>query len=372
MDSFKAYQKGKYFRALLKHKKKGKGIIPSIFKLGKVFFTSFLPRFKLNPIMGPLYVGLDITYKCNCKCLFCSRWKKHDKVELSTPEILNLCEEFRKADVYTVAVAGGEPLIHPDILEILKCLKTKNIRINLCTNGFYLDEMADDLISIGVDQITVSMDSSIPGNHDKFRGSPGLYQKAARGINQILEKREKTPRTAVRMTLHEQNFHEISQFLTQWKNRVDLCMFQPLHIGLNNLYMIQDSSLQPVKSVRQFKKLFQENALTDNFCNANMPKYLEDPKFFSRFPCYAGYLFARIDPYGNVFPCVEQNYYIDNIRENSFSDIWYSPQFKRFRKEILPGKKCSCWYNNAIILNSYMWRIHKKLGVSRLVQLKST
>ncbi|HJX30684.1 MAG TPA: SPASM domain-containing protein, partial [Thermodesulfobacteriota bacterium] len=92
--------------------------------------------------------------------------------------------------------------------------------------------------------------------------------------------------------------------------------------------------------------------------------------------CYAGVLMVRIDPWGNVYPCLEQHVRIGSVREQNFNDLWNCEAFDRERAKTVSEKTCRCWYNNTamishygkILLNTTMPGL-KKLSRNRLMQM---
>jgi hypothetical protein len=62
---------------------------------------------------------------------------------------------------------------------------------------------------------------------------------------------------------------------------------------------------------------------------------------------------ARIDPWGTVFPCLEQHVRIGSVREQDFPSIWNSIAFTRESQRIAADEQCSCWYNNTALISHY-------------------
>lgn len=101
---------------------------------------------------------LDILRGCNIKCKACynndkPRFKTIEEVKSDFYKILSL----RK--ISAIGIIGGEPLLHPDLFEIIDFLKKQNLKIELFTNGLLLDErMCKELASAGADLIFLHVD----------------------------------------------------------------------------------------------------------------------------------------------------------------------------------------------------------------------
>ena len=355
-DPYELHHHGKHLRAFFAYSTRQTGLLQTGLLAAKIMATAFFQRFGLPPAMAPLYMGFDLTYECMCACPFCNRPRMSGGPELSIREILALCREFKKTGVRAVVLGGGEPLMHPHILDILHSLKEQGIKVNLCTNGFLLPELADELLKCRIDHITVSLDSVSPQKHDRLRGVEGLYRKAERGIERIVQSgKGHRPFVRVRMVVGEQNLHEIPEFITQWEGRVDRCLIQPLHAHNSNRCVNTDP-IQPIQSVEKLRAILSDSRIGNDFYLRHLPRYLEDNVYFRHLPCYAGYLFARIDPYGNLYPCIAQHHRVGNIRQQALSTLWRSPAFNRVRKNYRT-RGCACWYNDTVLFNSYMWTL---------------
>ena len=67
-------------------------------------------------------------------------------------------------------------------------------------------------------------------------------------------------------------------------------------------------------------------------------------------PCFAGVVMARIDPWGNVYPCLEQHVRVGSVRRDRFSEIWGGDVFEAERRRIMERRDCACWYNNTALM----------------------
>ncbi len=103
---------------------------------------------------------LEPTSKCNMYCDGCyrkNRMNSHKSLGQIQHE-LDVFEKYRKTDA--VSIAGGEPLTHPNILDIIKMVKKKGWKANLNTNALALNEqMTKDLKKAGLDSFTIHLDS---------------------------------------------------------------------------------------------------------------------------------------------------------------------------------------------------------------------
>ena len=272
-DPYELHHQGKHLQAFLAYCTQQTGLFHTGLLAARIAATAAFQRFGLPPVMAPLYMGFDLTYRCMCTCPFCNRPRSGGGDELPAREIYGLCREFRKAGVRAVVLGGGEPLMHPHVIDILHCLNDQGIKVNLCTNGFLLSELAEELLDCRIDHITVSLDSASPEVHDRLRGVNDLYRRAEEGIERIVNSgKRRRPLVRVRMVVGEQNFREIPEFIAQWEGRVDRCLIQPLHAHNTNS-CVSAEPFQPVRSVEKLRALLSGSRIGDDFYIRNLPHF---------------------------------------------------------------------------------------------------
>ncbi len=90
---------------------------------------------------APLDVHLSITNRCNLACTGCYA-RKSDQTPRDMPskDAKAIIDRLADMDVLTVAIGGGEPLLHPGLFEIAAHCRVRNIAPNITTNGIILDE----------------------------------------------------------------------------------------------------------------------------------------------------------------------------------------------------------------------------------------
>lgn len=135
----------------------------------------------------PVAMAWLITGRCNLRCTYCM-WKHlRPGKDLPTGAVKGLIDEMAAAGVLLVSLTGGEPLMRPDIGEIVRHIKRRGLICKVNTNGILVRQRLDDLRE--VDLLQVSIDGP-PGVHDVLRGE-GTGAEAARGLD--LARREGIP-----------------------------------------------------------------------------------------------------------------------------------------------------------------------------------
>ncbi len=88
----------------------------------------------------PLSASLELTYRCNWRCVFCYNPRHHDLRGLSTARWLSLLDELRALGTLYVALTGGEPLSHPEFLTIARGVRERAFALRILTNGALVTE----------------------------------------------------------------------------------------------------------------------------------------------------------------------------------------------------------------------------------------
>lgn len=313
-----------------------------------------LERSGLPPVTGPFMAELDVTYRCDCRCQMCQRWQDRRSGEMTLGEYARLSEDFLRMGVHLVSIAGGEPLLREDIFAIIKVFTRYGMAVNLCTNGLSLEKHAGELSRSGASCITVSIDGATARTHEKIRGVADSYEKIEKGVLALLARPlQERPVVRVRMTICGQNVEEVGSFYRKWRGVADDVLLQPVHRCRKAFYLGEEEELfhlDPKLLGRQLEgtPLQKKDGYMDKFLLS-----LRDGGTFPSHRCHAGVLMARLDPWGNVYPCLEQQVCVGSVRRDDFQRIWISDIFNRVRKSIAEDGRCTCWYNNTALIRHY-------------------
>jgi len=302
---------------------------------------------------GPYMAELDVTYRCNLQCRMCQRWRDLRRDELSLDEYGDLAVDLDALGVHQISIAGGEPLLREDVFQIIADFAERGMSVNLCTNGMLLEKYRRQISESGATCVTVSLDGATADLHDYIRGKAGSFHQIERGIISFLKQRQEgAPILRVRMTVSNANANEIRQFYNQWHGVAGDVLFQPVHHCRDSYYTgLQKAALSldaPVisgqlRGTPMARDPYMRGLVTSlNECGA-----------YPSIRCYAGVLMARIDPWGNVYPCLEQHVCIGSVRREAFSAVWNSKPFDDERKRLASSRTCRCWYNNTALIGHF-------------------
>ncbi|MFC1633292.1 radical SAM protein [Planctomycetota bacterium] len=150
----------------------------------------------------------NITRACNLKCVHCyndSGVCKADD-ELSTEEAKVVLDDLVQFGVPSVLFSGGEPLMRPDLFELIAYAVERGLRAVISTNGTLITpDMAKKIKQHGVSYVGISLDG-IGDINDKFRGVAGAFDRAVAGIKNC---QEAGVRIGLRLTLTKKNVQDL-------------------------------------------------------------------------------------------------------------------------------------------------------------------
>ena len=136
------------------------------------------------------YLRVSVTDRCDFRCVYCmsENMKFLPKRDLLTHEELDrMCSAFVEMGVEKLRITGGEPLVRRDIMTFFRSM-SRHLdsgalkELTLTTNGSQLHRFADELASIGIKRINISLDTIVP---DKFAAITrwGRLENVLRGID---------------------------------------------------------------------------------------------------------------------------------------------------------------------------------------------
>ena len=274
----------------------------------------------------PLSVQLDLTYRCNERCIHC--YLDHDDHgEMTTVEIKDLLDQMADAGVFYLTISGGEILMRRDFFEILEHARARTFCVKLKTNGVLIrQKQAQRLRELGVEAVQISIYSHRPEVHDAITKVPGSLRQSI---------------AAVRL-LREQGLTVTMANVLMVQNAADYQGVRALAAELDAKFTIDPTITPMMDGDRSILKLnVDQAALQEVFRNRDLVGNVEefcapprgvDEEALDMLPCSAGHTACYVSPYGDVYPCVQFPLPSGNVRLTKFVDIWRdSPQLKEVR-----------------------------------------
>ncbi len=325
-----------------------------------------------NAYSGPSFIQMDITNDCNNDCIGC--WCNSPLLgqRRLAPEIkaqklpLDLVKSFLDEtcamgvkEVYYAG--GGEPFMHPDIMEILSYTKKKGLICYVNTNFTLIDkEKARELVDIGVDHLTVSIWAGTASTYAKTH--PNKTEDTFCKIKDTLfylnslKGDMKKPYIKVYHVISNMNYHEIFEMvdfaLDTNSESLEFTVIDTIPGATDVLLVNKEQSREVVRKCDEIKSKIDKGEFRerlkilnwDHFYRRSSNVFAEDGQYdkglLDELPCYVGWTFARILADGNVNSCLKSHRFpVGNIYRDRFSKIWNSEKQKEFRRNALRPKE---------------------------------
>jgi AdoMet-dependent heme synthase len=264
----------------------------------------------------PLAVQLDITYRCNERCVHCYL-DHHDHGEMTSSEILRLIDEMADAGVLTLTLSGGEIFLRKDLFEIVEHARRLTFCVKLKTNALLIGEReAARLRDLAVQEIQVSIYSHRPEVHDAITLVPGSLNRSLTAIRFLKAQDLKVVMANVLMRQNMSDYAAVKDLAEEIGVEFTLDpTITPMMDG-------DRSILSLGADADTLRDVFRDSAVVgdvDEFCA--IPSDTGEANLDSR-PCSAGHTTCYVSPYGDVFPCVQFPLPTGNVRRERFVDIW--------------------------------------------------
>jgi radical SAM family uncharacterized protein len=130
----------------------------------------------------PVLAGHKLLYRCNLECGMCPFWRREDEPLLTVDQEVRMMESLARAGVSFLGFEGGEPLLRPEVPEILEEAHAR-FHTSMVTNGWLLKQRFRE-VRPHLDYLFVSLDG-IGETHDRLRGIPRSFDRAVEGIRSV-------------------------------------------------------------------------------------------------------------------------------------------------------------------------------------------
>lgn len=264
----------------------------------------------------PLGVHLDITYRCNERCVHC--YLDHDDHgEMTTSEIKDVLDQLAEAGTFFLTLSGGEVLMRRDFSEILEHARRLLFNVKIKTNGVMIRQAeAGRIRDLGVEQVQISIYSRRPEIHDAITKLPGSLKRCVEAVRFLKTQGLKVTIANVLMTANLGEHAGVQALAAE--------------LGVN--YTL-DPTITPkidgdtaILNLRipgaELNAVFHNKNLVGNVEEFCAPPPAPGDDIMEGLPCSAGHTAAYITPYGDVFPCVQFPLPSGNVRRQRFIDIW--------------------------------------------------
>jgi len=310
----------------------------------------------------PAHPAWEVTNACNLRCIHCHASSgKPNPDEMSTEEAKRFIDQLASVDEFRMLVyTGGEPLVRPDIFELMEHSRKAGLVNVLATNATLItEEVAYRLREVGVAGVAVSLDSCDADVHNEIRRNPEAFSKALEGMRNV---RRAGMLLQVNTTAMEKNYDTLMDLidLANEKGSSIMLMYQLVPVGRG--HEITAATLDVKANEKLLRYLAEQqrhiSTIVEPVAGPQYWPFLmeREGKTSARWMkgasrvfhgCAAGRGFVYIKPNGDIWPCPFVEVSAGNVRETDFATIWREGevfQTLRARETKLEGKCGACRY----------------------------
>lgn len=348
-------------------------------------FNAFGPGGRAGEADRIRQFSIRITDVCNLRCIMCGQWGENGfltgrniadlkKDEVKPERYIELLTDLKRhGHTPTVYIWGGEPMLYPGTLDIIRHASSLGMPPAIATNGTKLSAAAETFATAPLYLMQVSIDGHNSALHNAIRRSPGgndTFGEIMAGLDAVREARERAggglPIIASLTTISRENHRHLLDIYDRISPLADLLVFylswwidepsaaaheadfarrfgqQPtLHRGWiggwrPDDYAVIDAQLRELAARSRQGGRPPAIIIPQVLGEDNLRAYYTDhADTFGYNRCISIYQAVEIDSNGDMSPCRDyHDYIVGNVKEHTVPELWNSPRYKAFRKSL--------------------------------------
>lgn len=302
------------------------------------------------PLRAPFTVCMWVTDYCNLDCAYCYA-KPFSGRRMDSARAIELVSEFAEMGVFDITFAGGEPLLHPEIVEMVRLAVTGGMRVGLLSNGVALPQSRIDALERVTSRekfmLQISLDSTDPAINDPVRGK----------TQRVLESLERLRRSSLEVQLasvvHKRNLDSAHRIIEQYYP--DIKRFHFLNIQRTasalqypELLLDEAEALEFWLRLNEYSKGFPRDLLLPSLrvqmrsigaAQVDPDVGLRTNATFNCGVCSAGWTHVNVTADLDVLGCdiAREHSLMGNVNKASFATVWRSELANSVRNQKFPG-----------------------------------
>lgn len=270
----------------------------------------------------PLSGALDLTHRCNLRCVHCYLGDHRDDgwrapLEMSTGEVCGLLEDAASAGCLDLVISGGEPLLRPDFSTVYRHARELGMVVVVFSNAtMILPAHLDVFRRYPPCLVEISLYGATADTYESITGVPGSFQRCLEGIRRLVRS---GVRVALKSMILKRNAHEIGDIERLADHlglpfRLDSVVFSRLDGGGQPLA----ERVPPDLAARiEFSDERRQRDLRDYYLRADCRSRTD-----ALYECGAASNCFHLDPYGLLSPCVMSPHMSRNALVLGFAEAW--------------------------------------------------
>ncbi len=290
----------------------------------------FLQRYRTTPILYSFQI--EMTTSCNERCLHCYMPPNRQQRHADTGMVLNVIRQFAAMGGVDCAFSGGEPMLHPDFAKCLLGARELDLMISVLSNLTALDDnILAILKEVNVSDISASVYSTIPEEHDHITGVSGSHKRTTKSIMRLIDAAIPVQISCPTMRTNYRSYQNVARWASSLglKSQTDFIIMARHNGSTDNL----EERLNAVETEELIRSMIHSDPTIRDMLEkpplVRLPEH-EDPEAVV---CSVGMHSLSMAANGTCYPCAGwQSMVIGDLRTELLADIWRSsPALNRLR-----------------------------------------
>ncbi|HDP70493.1 MAG TPA: radical SAM protein [Actinobacteria bacterium] len=282
----------------------------------------------------PVRAQIEVTNRCNLSCKMCLKLEEGTYKDIAFENFESIMEQLSGIQILDLT-SWGEPLLHPNFVEMVAYTSRKGIEPHFATNGTLLDaKMQKELIDAGIKGIIFSIDV-VGRKSGEFFGHPPS-KKVLDNLESLLKFREgKTPRVSISTCLYE-GFADDLFGVVEYAGMHGVDGVNILRVDIGSSGEIKRYSWEEEQEILKEAGEIGKKAGIKVWSMFEAYRGYRKWVYRDRYLCPQTYDSIYITHEGDVVPCCKlSKLKMGNLFENNLSEIWLGDKFCSFRKNQL-------------------------------------
>ena len=301
----------------------------------------------------PVLSEIALTYRCNLACRFCYAGcgegrpaAEPGNSEMTTEEVLTVIDRVAlDGKVPSVSFTGGEPTLRSDLPEFIARAKSREMRVNLITNGLACasKDLVRQLAEAGLASAQVSLEGPTAEVHDALTRGPGAFNRALEGIRNL---RDAGLHVHTNTTVCGGNAEDLNGI-------IDLAKSLGLaRVSMNMIIPTGTPAQPPHQSLQiSYSRIGEYVLRTRDHADRRRIAFL----WYSPIPmcvfnpiahglgqkgCAACDGLVHVSPSGDVLPCSSFTEGVGNLLRDGFEAVWFGEPAQHYKKKQMAHAVC--------------------------------
>ena len=325
--------------------------------------------------IGPDHVVIDPTNRCDNNCIGCwtrspllggdgapEEWRRQ---ELDYETLIALIDDLAEMGARRIRfTGGGEPFMHPRIMDLLAYVKEKGLICAVTTNFSLVGEKkAEHIAELGVDEVTVSLWAGTPNIYARSHPNKTekTFERIRRSLRVLTAGKNAEAKVILANVIFSMNFMDaipmLDFALDVNASGIYFTLIDSVSTRTDGLLLNDEMVSRVVEDMKEVRRRVDALPSERGFVLDNFDGFMQrltggrtatgyyDREAVDEIPCYIGWHFIRVLPNGDVAPCCRGvDKPMGNLLERRFSEIWHSPTYDEFRHKALTLKKSDPYF----------------------------